>query len=296
MGNLRPVLLISLGLLAYMLWLEWQKDYGASPAPSPAGEMSQATVFTPQTVDVTAANQDLPEAPDPAKSTGAAGQPASSQADMHLESPTVTVTTDVLQLKISLQGGTVLSALLRDYPEELEEPQRKVNLLEANGERMFIAQSGLLSSQAAPNHTAVYTALQMEYRLAEGADEMSVPLNWRSDDGIKVTKTFVFRRGQYDIAVSHRLENGGDQPWVGNRYDQLQQAVSPEEQKPGFTNPGSYSFRGIAFYSPEEKFEKVKFEDVTDEPYARTFSGGWLAMIQHYFFAAWIPAADEQDN
>ena len=49
------------------------------------------------------------------------------------------------------------------------------------------------------------------------------------------------------------------------------------------------SFEGVGFYSPEEKLEKVDFEDAEDEPFSRTTEQGWLAMIQHYFFAAWIP-------
>ena len=33
MANLRPVLLISLLFLGYLLWVEWQKDYGPQPQP-----------------------------------------------------------------------------------------------------------------------------------------------------------------------------------------------------------------------------------------------------------------------
>lgn len=306
MGNLRPVLLIGLGLLGYMLWLEWQKDY--PPAPSaPQGSAVTAIQETARpTGGEPAGDQDLPQAP-------VSGEPDSSVPDasqlqehadaaapaapvMEAASPTVKVTTDVLELEISLQGGTVLDALLLEYPQELEKPQVKVSLLHAGSDRMFIAQSGLLSKQAAPNHTAVYSSSQAEYHLADGADEIQVPLTWRSDDGLEVTKTFVLKRGLYDIGVTHRLQNGSGAAWTGNRYDQLQQAVDPEEETGGFTNPGSYSFKGIAFYSPEDKFEKIKFDDVADDPYDKSFSGGWLAMIQHYFFAAWIPAAEEQDT
>ena len=31
MGNLRPILIMGLLLLAYMMWVEWQKDYGPAP-------------------------------------------------------------------------------------------------------------------------------------------------------------------------------------------------------------------------------------------------------------------------
>ena len=31
MANFRPMLLISLVFLGYLLWVEWQKDYGPQP-------------------------------------------------------------------------------------------------------------------------------------------------------------------------------------------------------------------------------------------------------------------------
>ena len=34
-----------------------------------------------------------------------------------------------------------------------------------------------------------------------------------------------------------------------------------------------------------ERAEKIDFDDVADEPYNKTSRGGWLSMIQHYFFS-----------
>jgi YidC/Oxa1 family membrane protein insertase len=111
---------------------------------------------------------------------------------------------------------------------------------------------------------------------------------------IEVTKLFIFRPGSYEISVLFEVNNNSSQAWSGGRYDQLQRSVPGDEDSGSFTNPGRYSFVGIGFYNPEDKFEKVDFDDVADEPYSKTVSGGWLAMIQHYFFAAWIPPAEEQ--
>ena len=208
--------------------------------------------------------------------------------------PRISVRTDLLDLQITLQGGTVVSALLLDYPADAAHPEVKVNLLEPQGDHLFIAQSGLLSHQSAPNHTAIYESTRKEYQLAAGEDELTVPLTWQSADGVTVTKTFVFKRGRYDIEVRHQLVNGSAQTWSGSRYDQLQRSVTEDQGKSSFTNPSSYSFRGVAFYSPQDKFEKIAFDEVAEEPVNKAFSGGWLAMIEHYFFAAWIPSGDEQ--
>ncbi|MSQ97967.1 MAG: hypothetical protein EXR85_01510, partial [Xanthomonadales bacterium] len=303
MGNLRPVLLISLGLLGYMLWIEWQKDYPPARAQASTEAVSKPLASTSAgNVDVPAGDlpagagqqppADAPDLPQPLEPAQAVAEhhpgaaPSARQevttAASPTASPTVAVTTDLLDLRITLQGGTVVSAQLLDYPADAAAPEIKVNLLEPQGEHLFIAQSGLLSHQSAPNHTAPYESAQREYRLAEGADELTVPLTWQSADGITVTKTFVFKRGRYDIEVRHQLVNGSAQTWSGSRYDQLQRSVTEEQGESSFTNPSSYSFRGVAFYSPQDKFEKIAFDDVAEEPVNKTFSAGWLAMIEHY--------------
>ena len=298
MGNLRPVLAIGLVFLGYMLWVEWQKDYGPGPDIS---ETTSTQASTGQSVPAVPGGLtgDLPEpeeaGPSAQQSAGLDAVPgAETQVEMAGENPVITVTTDVLEARIDLVGGTVISSLLLDYPVVLEDPDQKVNLLSSHGDNMFIAQSGLLSHQSAPNHTSQYQSDRMEFELADGAEEIRVPLTWESEDGVLVTKTFIFKRGRYDITVRHQLENKSTGAWTGGRYDQLQRSVPASDDGGGFTDPGRYSFNGIAFYSPDEKFEKVDFDDVADDPYRKTHAGGWLAMIQHYFFSAWVPPEEEE--
>ncbi|MGD9020324.1 MAG: membrane protein insertase YidC, partial [Lysobacterales bacterium] len=279
MANLRPILFMGLLLIAYMMWVEWQKDYGPQPAPPQSAETTgQALDATIPGVaeipaDVPAAGGDVPQ---PDKATVPAMEPAEQQAEMSGDSGLITVTTDVLEAQIDLLGGTVVSARLLDYPVELEVADIKVELLRRSGPDMFIAQSGLLSHTSAPNHTSHYQADASEYTLSPTADEIRVPLTWEDGNGIAVTKSFIFRRGAYDILVRHTLSNQSGATWAGSRYDQLQQSVGNDRDTGGFTNPGRYSFFGIGFYSPEEKFEKIKFEDVASEAYQRNFSDGWL--------------------
>src|SRR5210317_1950855 len=44
MANLRPILLMGLLVLSYLLWVEWQKDYG-QPANTPVNIGEQSTGF-----------------------------------------------------------------------------------------------------------------------------------------------------------------------------------------------------------------------------------------------------------
>ena len=300
MAQLRPMLLMGLAVLAYLMWVEWQKDYGVQPQAQPATQVTSdsssainalddASIPAPQDLSVPSVG-DLPS---PDASATAMEPDTGAEAVMRGDAELLTVKTDVLDVGIDLVGGTVVSARLLNYPVNIEVSEIKVNLFNMDGPEMFIAQSGLLSRTSAPNHTSNYSTDVMRYTLGENAEEIRVPLTWDDGNGIRVTKTFIFKRGEYQITVRHTLSNQTGQSWSGNRYDQLQRSILTDKDDGGFTNPGRYSFFGIGFYSPDEKFEKVDFEDIASEPYKRSFSGGWLGMIQHYFFAAWIPSATE---
>jgi len=294
MSNLRPILIMGLLLLGYMMWVEWQKDYAPQPqVRTPEAAQSATENDLPASADVPAATaaaatpQDLPV---PAAESTAVEAPATDRPDHRY----ITVRTDVLDLRIDPVGGTVVSAALLDYPVEQKRPDVPVMLLEPAGDNMFIAQSGLLSQGAAPNHTTAYQTARLDYTLESGAGELEVPLLWESDDGLRVTKTLVFRPGRYDIEVRYRVRNDSPSRWSGSRYDQLQRTIPGDQESASFTHPERYSFFGMGFYNPEDKFEKIAFDDVADEPYRVTTRDGWLAMIQHYFFAAWIPPAEEE--
>jgi YidC/Oxa1 family membrane protein insertase len=46
------------------------------------------------------------------------------------------------------------------------------------------------------------------------------------------------------------------------------------------------------YYNEEDKYTKFSFDDMEDEKLKINSTGGWIAMIQHYFLSAWIPAQE----
>ena len=153
MANLRPILFMGLLVLSYLMWVEWQKDYGPQPQSKPVAE-TQAPSFDEPLLsgsidDTVPSIGDLPE-PE-VTSTGNDFEPR-TQAVMTGDSELLRVTTDVLDIGIDLTGGTVVKARFLNYPVDLEVSEIKVDLLNRSGPEMFIAQSGLLSREAAPNH------------------------------------------------------------------------------------------------------------------------------------------------
>jgi YidC/Oxa1 family membrane protein insertase len=274
------IALIFLGLLIYDAWME---DYG--PEPVPPAEVNTETQVR---------QQDIPELSQEPQTT----KTDTRQADMPLPgvSPvtassalssgqTIKVQTDILSLEIDLQGGTVVQADLLNYPVDVEHPDQPVRLLAVN-DRFYVAQSGLLATKRgrAPDHYAGYQAERRQYSLEDGEDELIIPLVWKDASGITVTKTFKLKRNSYAINVEHRVDNGSGQPWQGRQYRQLQRNYL---KKGG--NRFVHTYTGAVIYSPENKYEKIDFEKIAENPLQRGFESGWAAMIEHYFLSAWVP-------
>ncbi|MBN8481104.1 MAG: membrane protein insertase YidC [Xanthomonadales bacterium] len=296
MNNPRMFLLVALLALGYLIWSQWQLDYGPKPAAVATSAPAATESPTPATADV----------PHAAETPNAADTPAASAtANAAMAAPTaaatvapIVVTTDLLRVKIDPRGGSLVGAELLAYPEQPKEPAR-VRLFDQDPARYYVAQSGLVSNaQPAPGHQTIFTPERNAYALADGETRIEVPLTWSDPSGLVVRKVFVFERGSYAIEQRDEISNNSSVPWSGNAYRQLQRVPHHVDRSglKGYTNTEAYSFAGAAWYSPEEKFEKRAFDKFLKEPLDRKVTDGWVAMLQHYFFAAWIPPAGETDT
>ncbi len=300
MNSPRSFLLLALLMLGYLLWAQWQQDYASGVLPVAA---STATPAVPD--DVPAASTpraaasepgEVPNASVPAASSPAAIPAGANAATAVSSANRISVTTDLLHVEIDPRGGSIVTADLLAYPRDSKTAQPSVRLFDDNADTFFAAQSGLVSSTgAAPDHQAQYQSAQNDYRLADGQTSIDVPLTWTDPSGISVRKMFRFERGSYVIGQRSEISNASAAAWTGNSYQQLQRVpiVFDVSGIKAYTNTEHYSFVGAADYSPQDKFEKLTFGDFTDEPLKKDVQGGWIAMIQHYFFAAWIPPADQ---
>lgn len=298
MNSPRNILLIALLFIGYLLWMQWQQDYNHAPETVVPSTSATAPSATAPTSASGAAN---PEVPTPSTATAAArpSTPKETAPDTQAPVAPVVVTTDVLRVEIDKRGGSVIVADLLKYPQTEKPGAPSVRLLDAKDATFFEAQTGLVSGNgAAPAHDAVFTAAQQNYTLADGADTLEVPLTWTDPSGITVRKVFVFKRASYVVEQRQEIDNQSAKAWTGNAYRQLQRVppIIDTHGLKGYSNTARYSFIGAAWYSPADKFQKLKFDKFATEPLAKSFAGGWAAMLQHYFFAAWIPPAGETDD
>jgi len=283
MDNQRLIIFIALSFVVLLLWEAWQRDYGTEPTPTVTEETR-----TGGSAD-TAARAPAADIPDALPETGMA---AEAEPTPDPQSQRIRVKTDVLDIEIDTRGGDLVGAALLDYPVDADKPDVPVRLLHERPNDVFMVQSGLRTPDSTePTHHVTYTSARDEWRLQPGQDELTVELTWTSPEGIEVIKRYRFRRGDYLVEMEQEVRNTTASPWRGRQYRQIQRS-EVEGQGQAFI----YTYTGGVIYSPEEKYEKYDFGDMRDTPLARDISGGWAAMIQHYFLAAWIPDADESNH
>ncbi|MBK9131995.1 MAG: membrane protein insertase YidC [Gammaproteobacteria bacterium] len=283
MDNQKIILFFALSFVLLLIWQAWQQDYGPDSPATTAQTTPSPTADIPATPAAPVASAAAPEAGVPA---AAAVAPARG----FQRGARVRVVTDLLDVELDTTGGDLRTVALLAYPVSTQKKDEPFRLMQDEGSRIFIAQSGLISQQSAPDHYALYTAESNDYRLQ--GDELRVPLRWSGADGITVTKTYVFHRDSYQIGIEYRIENASGAPWTGYQYRQFQRSLPGDDEKTAFL----YTYTGGVIHSQQEKYEKIKFEDMDKENLDRTITGGWEAMIQHYFIGAWLPDPQETNQ
>ncbi len=282
MENQRIILFFVLSFGLLMIWQGWQQPEQKAKTGGPDRSISDTA-------------QPAVDVPNVAAS-GAAAAPAAVEtiATGQLDSgQRVRVETDLFDAEIDTAGGDVRVVALRKYPVAVNQPKVPFRLMEDGKLRTFIAQSGLISKDAAPDHHAIFTADQTEYRMVDGqATTLIVPLHWRSAGGVEVTKVYTFSRDSYVIGLEQRVSNHGAEPWTGHQYTQFQRTKPGESETTRFM----YTYTGGVIYSPEKKYEKISLDDMKSADLNRSIQDGWAAMIQHYFLGAWIPNPGEKDT
>ena len=287
----RLYLWVALGLLLFINVQTWLKDYAPPPAPAEATSVAGAPGSTAPATSTLAAR--IPEgakgepaaaAASPAASAAAPAEPAATA-----QPPAVHVRTDVLDLDVSTLGGTLTRVDLPAYPKVKGEatPVRLEN--QDSPQTLYVLQSGLTGAGAGPypNHLAQFSVARSDYRLGSEA-ELSVPLTW-SADGVTVTKTFVFRRGQYAVGLDYEVHNGSAAPYDVRAYAQILR--NDPRTKSSYFNVESYAFHGPAIYDGT-KYRKLDPTSSDDAHLALDVQGGWLAALQHHFVSAIVPPRD----
>ncbi|MET0582861.1 MAG: membrane protein insertase YidC [Pseudoxanthomonas sp.] len=293
MNQTRVFLFFAWLMVATLLWMEWGKFNAPKPAeratattqPQPAGVGSVPSASAVPQPAAPATNAGVPSAPVVAAAAGS----TSTSAAVSPVGQSVVVSSDLLRLTID--GGNVLEAVLLKYPQTKAAGSPPVVLFTQDPAHYYSAQSGWTSAKnPAPNHLSGFVPENgpAAVHLAPGAASVSVPFVWNSPTGVVIRRTYTLKRDNYAVDVRDEVVNNGSAPWEGTIYRQLER--QPPVIKTGMTNPESFSFSGATWYSVQKQYERLKFAKYMDDgKLEQDATGSWIAMLQHHFFSAWIP-------
>ncbi|NWO06117.1 MAG: membrane protein insertase YidC [Alteromonadaceae bacterium] len=291
----RIVLFAGLAIVSYLMVLAWNEDYH-QPATDQVAQ-SETTGNSTASADEmmlpegnTGSSGDEFTTPD---SGNGASVAANTQAS-GLTNRYVTVKTDVYELTIDRIGGNLVSSDLLKHDKTLnsEEP---LKLLTNTSNRTYLMESGLIGRNGPDGRNAsqppVFESGANSYTLEEGQDQLQIDLSYQTEDGINITKRYVFGRDSYEINVRYLIENTSESPWEGNFTGKIVRDQSPDPTSQ--TSMGIRAYLGMVVSTPEDPYEKYDFDDLSEERVNQQVTNGWLAFLQHYFLTAWIPERDQ---
>ncbi|MGC8520167.1 MAG: membrane protein insertase YidC, partial [Steroidobacteraceae bacterium] len=280
-NQLRYFVWLGLALLLWFNYTTWTTDFAV--APTAVHTQAPAPTTLAENVPQTAASR--PAASAPPSATPAAAPHAELSVGPVPEAATVQVHTDVYDLAISTQGGTLEHVQLLKYAKVKGKPERVV-LENPNPASEYLLQTGLTgpAATAYPTQTAAFTTPKLDYHMGPSG-VLRVPLTW-SANGITVTKTFIFRKGSYRIRLQYAIHNGSAQPWPFAQYAQLFR--NDPRTSGSYFDPGSKAYHGPAIWNGHE-YVKLDPASSDYQHYTRTVTDGWIAVPQHDFVSAVVP-------
>ncbi|HWY23893.1 MAG TPA: membrane protein insertase YidC, partial [Nevskia sp.] len=274
------ILVALLGLVLFLLYNAWQADYAKPPltattaAAGSSGTAADAKAAAAGATDVST------------------GVPVTQQ---HLR-----VQTDRLVADIALAGGELRQLELSGYAVDKKHPDQKLALLDDREGQQFTLLSGIAGSEKQLSSPQTnFTSPQAEYKLADGADSLDVPMEYVDPSGYTVRKVFHFKRDSYEIGLSQTLVNKTGHELQASAYERYLRSPPPADKGPGFMRTAG-GFAGVGVYQQKEAgdsyaYHKTAFKDL-DKPEKAIEAkqkGGWIVMLQHYFVAAIVPPQDQ---
>ncbi|MDP5133749.1 MAG: membrane protein insertase YidC [Paraglaciecola sp.] len=290
----RTLIMVALASVTYFLFLSWQQDYGTKPVVEEVVSTTPTQTNDMPRILAAAGNTDIP------KVTVASAAKATQVQTEVTSSPVVRVVTDVLDVEIDRLGGDVVRVALPKYTQTVEDKTPFVLMNQSNG-LSYIAQSGLvgvgngsglqgLDDQAGGR--PLYDVAQSQYTLPDGQDALKVVLSTTTEAGLKVEKIFNFFRADYRIQVNYQVTNASEQPWQGVMFGQIKRDNSKDPSSDNHSF-GMVTFLGGAWWTADKNYNKVSIDKFGADAMSQQVTGGWVAMVQHYFVSAWIPPAKQ---
>ncbi len=199
----------------------------------------------------------------------------------------ISVQTDLFKAEIDTMGGDLRKLELTQHRAADSDTNNFILLNDTAAPSVYVVQSGIALGKLA-THKEVFTSAANDYQMAADQNELMVALEWTSPEGVKLTKTYTFVRGSYEVKVNQVVSNGSSAAIDPLVYYQI---VHDSESNQG--TKMMPTFTGGAYFTDADKYKKVKFTEMAKEPLSKLAKDGWVGLVQHYFVGAWIPQTKE---
>jgi YidC/Oxa1 family membrane protein insertase len=276
------------------LWDAWNKHTGQPSWFSPTATRPAAAASAPPGAAVpgAVAQTGVPAAAAVPGTGAAAVTPAAAAAVPGARTAAGTeqtlITTDRVRATFDSVGASLVRLELLNHVDA-EDHAQKVVLFDRSAERVYKAQTGLITAQPGvvlPNHWSAMQRVDGPTTMASGVNELAVRFESAPSGGVQLIKTYTFTRGSYEVAVRHEVKNVGTTPVTPQLYLGLERDGNPARGE----SKWYFTFTGPAVYTEAKKYEKIAFSDIEKGKASHVTSStdGWIAMVQHYFASAWL--------
>lgn len=133
--------------------------------------------------------------------------------------------------------------------------------------------------------------------------ELRIPFVWiDSINGIVYKKIFVLLYGKYFIEIENTVLNNSRKAIDISFFNELKQSINipiNRSNKDDYYHENNQldlkKYRGIVYSTDLEKYKKNSLNSINKDKKLLT-KNGWIAMVQRYFVAAWIPQSSKISN
>lgn len=199
----------------------------------------------------------------------------------------VHVKTDVIDIKINLYNGDICQSRLLNYQDQLQS-FKKLQLIRNNNFAKDVISSGVWYKKTTLHYKKKiqYNTYRTNFKLLNGQKILFVPCFLNTKYGVRIVKTFIFKKGSYDIGVEYKIYNHSSRKISyyicgmlkhSNLYSHINANIS------------DYNFEDFAYSKNHGNYKKYNLYEFLKQKKLHFIStDGWIAFLQKYFSIAWI--------
>ena len=270
MDVIKTSLIFAIAITLYYLLLQW---------PVNTIEEPYIEEIANQSMDLNDSEQLLSETLAPLSSSSKIEPVAKTDESSYFE-----IQNDDLSLLIDSRTGRFFASQLKNISETKGSEEGFMVLgrtynADSGGGNIYFANSGFYTRTQGyldPDFSKI-----SELNSSEG--KMTYLLEG-SGNGMTFSRRIEVQKNGYAIDVEDKVSSSLDEDIVITPYVVIERDASTVEES-GLM----YTYLGPVFSSSKDTYEKYDFDDIKEASYQNKSSGGWVALIQHYFLSAWVP-------